>query len=1122
MLWGWGFLAIYRRPLTRVTASKWIYQNIPEGSVIANEHWDDPLPFSIDGNISFKPAGRYYGLTQYDRPVVETGTGGQVTDPVTGKPEYYREGQIENYAEDTPEKRERLYQWLNDADCIAMSSNRLWGSIPRLPMRYPMTTLYYKLLFQGKLGFEEALRVTSFPTIFGIQFDDTWAEEAFSVYDHPEVRIYCKTDDYSEAVVRSYLDKVDLENVIGMWPKQVSQAPTSLYMTEEEAAAQRAGGAWAEIFNLDGLVNRSQVASALMWLLLLELLGLIAFPIAFVALRRLGDRGYGVSKTLGVLVLAWLSWIGPSLKVVPYTRGWIALCLGLMLGVAAVAAWRRRIALAAWVRQHRALLLTEEAVFLALFGLFLLVRIGNPDLWHPARGGEKPMDFAYLNAVIRSTTFPPYDPWHAGGFINYYYFGFVIVGTLMKLTGIVPWVAYNLAVPTLFALTGVGAFSVAFNLADGDGATRLPGEEAPYGGLRIGSLLAGLAGVFFVAIIGNFGNLKLIVDQLAARAGSAFTGGGLLSKLLAAASGLAAVVRGDAKLDFPNDWWFWNASRVIPDTINEFPFFTFTYADLHAHMIALPLTLLALAAIVALVRLADFSFQPPASNPRMGEPSPWCISPSELLPIGLLGLVLGALRATNTWDFPTYTLAGLAAVVVLETARRSRMAWPAALDERLAFVFRAAVAVLWRAIVLLVVATVTFYPYTKNYATAYAGLQAWTDAKTAIPDYLTVHGFFLALGLIFLLAELADQVRERRLAGWLPDVWPFSAVLGVGLLAGGWALGVRVWLIALPLFILAVVLAFGRDVPPARRLALLLLALALAVTMGVEIIRQRDDIGRMNTMFKFSMQAWVLFGVSTAFGLASWVSRAAMWRPGWRRLAAGVTAVLFLATLLYPPLAARAKMRDRFSAEASPRGLDGMAYLDRAVYVDNNQDMRLADDKAAMLWLLRNVQGSPVILEGQVPEYRWGSRFSIYTGLPTVQGWNWHQRQQRSVVPQVVERRVSQVQELYSTTDLARAQKLLDTYQVSYVIVGGLERAYYSAEGLAKFEMLAGQGYLRPVYSGGVVTIYEVVGRGTSAPAPAAPNIGPQPVPTPTPGLPAAAPLDSALPTAETFTSPQP
>ncbi len=493
MLWGWGFLAIYRRPLTRVEASKWIYTNVPEGSVVANEHWDDGLPFSLDGKISFKPAGAYYGMTQ------ENGR---------------RDGQIENYGEDTPEKREAIYRWLNEADILVISSNRLWGSIPRLPMRFPMTKEYYRLLFDGRLGFELATRFTSFPTILGISFDDTGAEEAFSVYDHPEVRIYRKTPQYSEALVRSYFDQIDLENTIQMWPKQVTQAPTALLMTPEDAAVQEAGGTWSDLFDTDGLLNRSPVLSVLAWLALVMVLGFAAFPISFVVLRKLPDRGYGVAKTLGILLLAWLSWFAPALKATSFSRAWIALCLGLLVGFAAMVAWRRRRVMSEFLRTHRALLLTEEGVFLALFLLFLLIRIGNPDLWHMARGGEKPMEFAYLNAIIRSTTFPPYDPWHAGGFMNYYYFGWVIIGTLIKLTGIVPWVAYNLAVPTLFALTGVGAFCVAFALAEGDPSTRLEGDDRPYGGIRTGSLLAGLGGMFFVTIVGNLGNLKLLLDQV--------------------------------------------------------------------------------------------------------------------------------------------------------------------------------------------------------------------------------------------------------------------------------------------------------------------------------------------------------------------------------------------------------------------------------------------------------------------------------------------------------------------------------------------------------------------------------------------------------------------------------
>jgi YYY domain-containing protein len=1081
MLWGWGFLAIYRRPLSRATASEWIYANVPPGSVIANEHWDDGLPLRIEGKDGFGSFG-YHGLSSSS------------------------DGSMQMYGEDTPEKREQLYQWLDEADYIVLSSNRLWGSIPRLPLRYPMTTLYYKLLFEGKLGFEQVLRVTSFPTIFGIPFDDTQAEEAFSVYDHPEVRVFRKTPAYTEALARSYFDPVDLENTIQVWPKQVSAAPNALLFSQADAALQQAGGTWSRIFDLSGVLNRSQVLSVVVWLLLLELLGLVAFPLAFSTLRSLSDRGYGVSKTLGILLLAWLSWIGPSLKLAPYERWWIFWCLALMIVVSGAVAWRRREAIKEFWRERSSLLVSEEVLFLALFGLFLLIRWGNPDLWHPARGGEKPMDFAYLNAVIKSTTFPPYDPWQSGGFLNYYYFGFVLIGTLIKLTGIVPWVAYNLAVPSLFALTGLGAFCVAYNLADGDRTTLFPGEGAVEqadggrvsSGLRVGAMLAGLAGTFFVAVVGNLGEAKLLIDQFASRGpGTVQSTIPGLPKLGNALLGFAAVLSGKARLDFPNDWWFWNASRVIPDTINEFPFFTFTYADLHAHMIALPITLLGLAIAVAIVRLLERS-----SSAIGRETSPWHISAPEMILILMFGFVVGALRATNTWDFPTYVLVALVAFGVLEAGRRLALPFPDALDDRLAFLFRSAIAVLWRTGILVFVASLLFYPYTKYYATAYAGLQRYKEATTKLPDFFTVWGFFLAVVAIYLISELVQQARDRSIPRWIQAILPAIIVAVILLVGAGWVLKARVWLIALPLAALAVLLSFGRDVPPSRRFVLLLIGLALAITMGVEVVRQKDDIGRMNTVFKFYLQAWVLLAIASAVGLASWIPRSYSWRRGWRRLAFAVTLVLFLCAMLYPPLAARAKVRDRFSAEASPHTLDGIAYMDKAEYFDSNRDMKLAGDKAAILWMLNNVEGSPVILEGLTPGYRWGNRFSIYTGLPAVQGWDWHQKQQRSVVPStVIDRRLAHVAEIYNTLDLARTRKLLDYYGVAYIIVGELERAYYAPEGLAKFNALVDQGYLELVYpradapssDGDTVSIYRVVAQQASPASEPASSGGPQP-----------------------------
>jgi len=125
-----------------------------------------------------------------------------------------------------------------------------------------------------------------------------------------------------------------------------------------------------------------------------------------------------------------------------------------------------------------------------------------------------------------------------------------------------------------------------------------------------------------------------------------------------------------------------------------------------------------------------------------------------------------------------------------------------------------------------------------------------------------------------------------------------------------------------------------------------------------------------------------------------------------------------------------------------------------------------------------NVQVSPVIMEGLGHrEYLWSNRVSVYTGLPAVIGWRWHQVQQRALLPaEMVDWRRIDVSECYNTTDVARAREILARYGVGYVYVGAYERAYYNPAGLSKFEAMAAQGLLRVVYDAQGVKIYEVVG----------------------------------------------
>jgi uncharacterized membrane protein len=183
---------------------------------------------------------------------------------------------------------------------------------------------------------------------------------------------------------------------------------------------------------------------------------------------------------------------------------------------------------------------------------------------------------------------------------------------------------------------------------------------------------------------------------------------------------------------------------------------------------------------------------------------------------------------------------------------------------------------------------------------------------------------------------------------------------------------------------------------------------------------------------------------------------------------------LFVGAALFTLTATADKIKDRMVPSA-PHSLDSMTYMKYAHYSDQGMDMDLSEDYRAIRWMQENVEGSPVIVEANTPEYRWGTRFTIYTGLPGVVGWNWHQRQQRAeTLLNVVQERVDEVGEFYETTDIEEAKAFLQRYGVRYIVVGQLEHAYYSEAGLAKFEAYDGTLW-REVYRDGNTAIYEVV-----------------------------------------------
>jgi YYY domain-containing protein len=564
----------------------------------------------------------------------------------------------------------------------------------------------------------------------------------------------------------------------------------------------------------------------------------------------------------------------------------------------------------------------------------------------------------------------------------------------------------------------------------------------------------------------------------------------------------------------PNDW-YWAASRAIPSgpheaVITEFPFFTFLYADLHAHLLALPLALLSLSVGVAIVLKAA---QEPTSDLAWWR--------QRLPDVGILllwSLAIGAMRTTNTWDVPPHLIIVAGALCIAEFTRCRRQGRGLGL---------AVIHWAWQfGLVFLLSWTILYRPFWVSYGAFYNSIEVWTGTRTSLWSYLLVHGLFLFSLTSYLLARTLGSwpdlkpdphVRRLRLALRYRDkperlerATRIAGVRGVPVSSTVWALagllvllllfflipgivpltranaeqtsldaytyrGLAVFALGLPLALLGLLLLFRPRVPTIERLWAFLFLLGLAMTLGVEIIVIQGDIGRMNTVFKFYLQTWVLWAV-TAVAALSWLApHRRQWRYG-QRIWRGALAVLVFLAALYPPLAATAKVKDRFQQASGP-GLDGRAYMETAHYYDaKGGEYDLKWDLGAIKWLQDNIVGSPVILEGHTPEYRWGARYSVYTGLPAVLGWNWHQRQQRAAASdQEVWERASDIALIYGSPLPAVAEELLRRYRVRYVIVGPLERIYYEQMGIEKFPQMVDAGILRLAYQSEEVKIYEVL-----------------------------------------------
>ena len=634
-----------------------------------------------------------------------------------------------------------------------------------------------------------------------------------------------------------------------------------------------------------------------------------------------------------------------------------------------------RHALPDFLRQHKGLVLTVEMLFALAFVAWAILRAYAPDKIMSA-GGEKFMEMAFLNGILNSPHFPPLDVWLSGFAISYYYFGYVMMALMTRLSGAPAGVGFDLYDALLFALTAVGVFGVVYNLVAGSLKARSGTSSRT---LRNQPILYGLLGSLLVVLMGN---LEGLLESLYSK--------GILPQSFWNWIAIPDLTNNPVTgAWYPQGgWWqiWWHASRVIQDRdllykpilspISEFPSFSFLLGDNHPHVLALPFVLLSMALGLNLLRRQMALAR---SRPAGALPGAWW-NPAAVLDgnwalLLFYALCLGALGFLNTWDMPIYIGLVVLAFAVGELAGGQR------LDREL--VRR----ILVLGAGLLVAAVLFYFLFYLGFSSQAGGILPYVFPPTRLPQYLVMFGAFIFITTFFLAASLVKQARLGERSGlvyalaraWLWILLVCILVFGVVLSAaalstlgqqllqrglsdpavqavtGGLGLSqafqamfssrlTNPWLFILLSILLALAVVnvawpvrnHAQDDPEMQAnfffasdlFSYLLIFVGVALTFSVEFFFLRDTfMSRMNTVFKFYYQGWMMLGVASTYAVW-WMmnqERQVVGAVG-RGVFATVTILLVAAGLVYPLMAGY----NRVAGFTQPPNMDGTINLARS------------------------------------------------------------------------------------------------------------------------------------------------------------------------------------------------
>ncbi len=827
----------------------------------------------------------------------------------------------------------------------------------------------------------------------------------------------------------------------------------------------------------------------LSWYLALQLLTIAALPFTLSLFANLPDRGYAFGKSVGILAVGFLFWLGYSYGLLRNETGGVWLTLLLVAIISFVVG---RTTVTQLLQRDPALpgwryILGVELIFLAIFALWAMVRAYDPAVNHT----EEPMDLMFLNSIWISATYPPQDAWLGGYAISYYYFGYWLLTTVGRLAAQPPEIAYTLGQASWYGLLWIGCFGTGYNLL-----ARRNG---------VGDRRAATGGLLAAVLVAAVGNLQSILEWLHANNVN-----------------VIALARWFGVRNFPDtapqtglwyisyDWWWWRPSRVISDrlltgnhieVIDEFPIFSYILGDNHPHVLAMPFVILMIALIFNLFlskRRVDLLANPAAAETSWlatlrQAPVTWLAVARTLVPLGSVGIVSliitgGALVFLNTWDFPPYWLLLMVTVGLLfwrasgpDAARSHGTRWG-----------QATLAALIGGVLVLVGLLILYVPYFLTAQSQAGGIVPNLFNPTRFAQFFVMFGFALlglcallglawqmlssapatpptkpwvSLGIIaafvyglpmlFLIASMILATTPRGQQTLAANMQlPAGAASYVSFILARWGAQFWTFLILGALLILVLWLiwrvierfwASDRvDTPSGEQASmlfvLLLAALGLLLVFAPEFVYLRDNFGsRMNTVFKFYYQAWLLFGLVVSYVVVVVLSElrtsARVKGQPLIRLGTNVCAMLSLVIALtgivFPVAAAYSKTG----------GFAGTPTFDATAYLVDQGPAELA----AADWVRLHTAPDALVVEGKGASYYANyNRISTLTGRPTLLGWDGHESQWRGrAYGAMAQGRAEALTIIYRSLAPDEIAGVLTTWQIDYVYVGPSERSQY-------------------------------------------------------------------------------